>query len=70
MLAKRTGAIFSKGVLIVLWWTLSSLTVLAYPGYTNDNILMITTAVSVVSFPESGVLADVFFSRYKVVRYS
>ena len=70
MLAKRTGAIFSKEVLVVLWWTLSSLTVLAYPGYTNDNILMITTAVSVVSFPVSGVLADVFFSRYKVVRYS
>ena len=59
-----------KGTLIVLLWTLSSFAVLLYPKYSWDSVLIITIAVTVVSFPVSGVLADVFFSRYKVVSYS
>ena len=60
----------SKGALLVLLWTLNSFTVLVYPNYFEDEYFVFYFAVSLVSFPIAGLLADVFLSRYKVISYS
>ena len=68
MVNYRTRKFKSKGALMILMWTFTSLAVLSYPLSSSDNYVVAYFAASIITLPIAGVLADICFSRYKVIR--
>ena len=54
---------------MILMWTFTSVAVLSYPLSSSDNNVVAYFAASIITLPIAGVLADICFSRYRVIRY-
>ena len=53
---------------MILMWTFTSVAVLSYPFSSSDDYLVAYFAASIITLPIAGVLADICFSRYRVIR--
>ena len=67
----RKQVIFQhKGALLILIWSLTCFSVILYPGYAAHSDFIYYFAACIVTLPIAGWLADVYFGRYKIIRYS